>query len=252
MTLPSDFSRYSSPICAASFCSAPTTFIAIINLLLGWMMPRHQVQHSFGLSKLHPDRNYNQALENGHWRVTASSLLSVLGRIPPVLTIGIFENANDGDFLVWIQPANLWKTFIFLMIFFVCLPLARPTAAYRLPRPIHSLSDLLCFCYARYSMIKFSTNQSFRYKIPPMRGFIWRPVFTLQNRGISSACIWQRRQKISWVRCRGEKNLIRSAGLRGQARPRKSSVPRTRDPLAKAKLRYLSMVLPQASCYTKT
>lgn len=80
--------------------------------------------------------------------MTASSLLSVLGRIPPVLTIGIFANANDGDFLVWIQPANLWKTFTFLMIFFVCLPLARPTAAYRLPRPIHSLSDLLCFCYA--------------------------------------------------------------------------------------------------------
>ena len=89
-----------------------------------------------------------KALGNGHWRVAVSSLFSVLGRIPPVLAIRIFENANDGDFLVRIKPANFWTTFTFLMIFFVCLPLARPTAAFRLPRPIHSLSDLLCFCYA--------------------------------------------------------------------------------------------------------
>lgn len=184
--------------------------------------------------------------------MTASSLLSVLDRIPPVLTIGIFENANDGDFLVWIQPANLWKTFTFLMIFFVCLPLARPTAAYRLPRPIHSLSDLLCFCYAsRIFDDKILDKPVFSVEDPTDERFHLETRIHLSKRGISSACVWQRRQKISWVRCRGEKNLIRSAGLRGQARPRKSSVPRIRDPLAKAKLRYLSMVLPQASCYTK-
>ena len=52
-----------------------------------------------------------KALGNGHWRVAVSSLFSVLGRIPSVLAIGIFENANDGDFLVRIQPANFWTTF---------------------------------------------------------------------------------------------------------------------------------------------
>lgn len=109
-----------------------------------------------------------KAALNGHWRVALFSLHSLRGNIPPVIAARIFSsNLSASGYRLTIQPANFWFCFAVLVIYLFTIPLVRPTPAYRLPRVVVNISDLLSYCYAS----RILGNE-----------ILGRPIFSVQER----------------------------------------------------------------------
>ncbi len=126
------FYRYTQPF-AGMANAAPATS----NILLEYpsLMP---VQITF------------KAVANKDWRVALFSLLSLTASVPPIVASGIFVGIPDATgFIEHIQPINFWFCFFILLMYLLCLVVARPPPAYRLPRNgIYTIGDLMQWCYA--------------------------------------------------------------------------------------------------------
>ena len=86
---------------------------------------------------------------NSHWRVALFSLLSLTAPVAPIVASGIFVGTSDATgFTEHIQPGAFWTSFSILIIYLLCIPFARPTPAYRLPRRIRTIIETAQFCYA--------------------------------------------------------------------------------------------------------
>ena len=90
-----------------------------------------------------------KAAQKGHWRVALFSLYSLLGTIPPIIATSIFVSTPVAtEFKIKAQPASFWFCFSMLSLYLFTLPVVRPAAAYRLPRQVLNIADLLSYCYA--------------------------------------------------------------------------------------------------------
>ena len=89
---------------------------------------------------------------DSHWRVALFSLLSLTASVPPIVASGIFVGTSDTatpfGFTEHIQPGAFWTSFSILLIYLLCIPLARPTPAYRLPRCVGTIVDTVQLSYA--------------------------------------------------------------------------------------------------------
>lgn len=90
-----------------------------------------------------------KAVLNRHWTVALFSLLSLTASVPQIVAGGIFVGTPNADGLVeHIDRGAFWFTFGVLILYLVCIPLARPTPAYRFPRCITSIAEVIQYCYA--------------------------------------------------------------------------------------------------------
>jgi hypothetical protein len=90
-----------------------------------------------------------KALMNGHWRVALFSALSLSSTAPPIIATGVFTSTpTPTGYIVSIEPINFWASFVILILYIFFLILLRPTPAYRLPRVVESISDVLSYCYS--------------------------------------------------------------------------------------------------------
>ena len=90
-----------------------------------------------------------KALSNHHWRVAIFSVCSLLATSPPIVAAGIFVSTpTQTGYVITIQQFNFWFCYAVLVLYLITIPFARPTPAYRLPRSIRSLADVLIYCYA--------------------------------------------------------------------------------------------------------
>ena len=88
------------------------------------------------------------ALSNKHWRVALFSALALASSVPPIVATGVFVSTpTPTGFIVSIAPVNFWASFFILILYVLCMPMARPTSGYRLPRGVQSISDVLSYCY---------------------------------------------------------------------------------------------------------
>lgn len=99
---------------------------------------------------LMPTQTTFKAVANKHWRVALFSFLSLTASMPPIVASGIFVGIPDATgFNEHIQPINFWFSFSILLMYLLCLVVARPPQAYRLPRNgIYTIGDLMQWCYA--------------------------------------------------------------------------------------------------------
>ena len=92
-----------------------------------------------------------KAAMNGHFRVAIFSLFDLLGPATTIVATNIFVStpAQIG-YNIKTQAFNFWFCFSAVSLYLVAIPFARPTPAYRLPRAILNIADLLSFCYASH------------------------------------------------------------------------------------------------------
>ncbi|KAF2013037.1 hypothetical protein BU24DRAFT_465372 [Aaosphaeria arxii CBS 175.79] len=76
------------------------------------------------------------AVLNGHYRVAWHSFLALTSNFSILVAGRIFNNFQslDGTYGMVIAPTNFFASFAILCFYLLCLPYARPPAAYRTPR----------------------------------------------------------------------------------------------------------------------
>ncbi|KAH6666900.1 hypothetical protein B0J14DRAFT_603536 [Halenospora varia] len=90
-----------------------------------------------------------KALTQKHFRVALFSFLSLVSNIPMIITAGLFvSHPTPEGVAISIQPRNYWAIFSFLIIYLICLVVARPAPKYRLPVYVSLIGHVLTLCYA--------------------------------------------------------------------------------------------------------
>ncbi len=111
-----------------------------------------------------------KAVSNKHWRVALFSLLALLSTAPPILATGVFiSTPSTNGYVISIAPLNFWACFGILGIYLICTFLVRPTPAYRMPRNVVGLGDVLSYCYASRVLDDLGPDQ--------------KPIFSAQDIG---------------------------------------------------------------------
>jgi hypothetical protein len=89
------------------------------------------------------------AWRNSHYRVAFFSVLSLVSNLPPIFVTGIFASTPTATgYSISIRQLNFWASFATLIIYIICIIIARPPPEYRLPRSLQNICDLLSYCYA--------------------------------------------------------------------------------------------------------
>lgn len=83
-----------------------------------------------------------------HYKVFWFSFLATVSSAFPILVGGLFTIVNTGA-RVWFffSPDAFWTVFVFLVVYCISLPFARPTTKRYLPRQYYSLADIMAMCH---------------------------------------------------------------------------------------------------------
>ena len=83
-----------------------------------------------------------------HYKVFWFSFLATISSSFPILVGGLFTIVNTGP-RIWFffSPGAFWTVFVFLIVYCISLPFARPTTKRYLPRQYYSLVDIMAMCY---------------------------------------------------------------------------------------------------------